>query len=55
MLTVDRLVADAQHFEARLSKLDGTGDLGEHILNLVKNKEVSSTTNGETTANAAAS
>lgn len=35
-----RLVADAQHFDARMSKLDGAGDLGEHILKLVKSKEV---------------
>jgi vacuolar protein sorting-associated protein 54 len=35
-----RLVADAQHFQSRMSKLDGAGDLGDYILDLVKKKDV---------------
>ncbi|KAK6373340.1 hypothetical protein LTS17_008360 [Exophiala oligosperma] len=44
----DRLLADADFFHSRLSKIDGSGDLGEHIVKVVKAKElannVSSTT-----------
>ena len=31
---------DAKFFRERFSKLDGAGDLGDHILNVVRNKEV---------------
>ncbi|ETN36400.1 uncharacterized protein HMPREF1541_08677 [Cyphellophora europaea CBS 101466] len=47
----DRLVADAQYFESRMSKLDGTGDLGEHILNVAKQKEVVSASSPSASAN----
>lgn len=50
LLTICRLVADAQFFESRLSKLEGAGDIGEHILNVVKNKEVVSVSSPATTA-----
>ena len=35
-----RLLEDAKFFRERLSKLDGAGDLGDHILNVAKKKEV---------------
>jgi vacuolar protein sorting-associated protein 54 len=31
---------DAELFDSKLSKIDGAGDLGSHILNLVKEKQV---------------
>jgi hypothetical protein len=47
---------DAELFDSKLSKIDGAGDLGSYILNLVKEKQVenaltpqlsrSTTTNG---------
>jgi vacuolar protein sorting-associated protein 54 len=36
----ERLLADAEYFNARISKLDGAGDLGSHILNVVKAKPI---------------
>ena len=33
---------DAELFDSKLSKIDGAGDLGNHILNLVKEKQVES-------------
>lgn len=33
---------DAELFDSKLSKIDGMGDLGSHILNLVKEKQVES-------------
>lgn len=36
----ERMLADAEYFNSRISKLDGAGDLGEHILNLVKAKPI---------------
>ena len=36
----ERMLADAEYFNSRISKLDGAGDLGEHILNVVKAKPI---------------
>ncbi|KIW13519.1 hypothetical protein PV08_08707 [Exophiala spinifera] len=36
----ERLVADAEFFHSRLSKIDGSGDLGEHIVKVVRAKEL---------------
>ncbi|KIV93007.1 hypothetical protein PV10_04252 [Exophiala mesophila] len=36
----DRLLADAELFRTRLSKIDGTGDLGDEIVKVVENKTV---------------
>lgn len=36
----ERMRADAEYFNARIGKLDGAGDLGEHILNVVKAKPI---------------
>ena len=36
----DRMLADAEILNSRLSKLEGAGDLGTHIVNVVKNKTV---------------
>jgi vacuolar protein sorting-associated protein 54 len=49
LLITLRLIADAQLFESRISKLDGAGDLGEHILNVVKTKEVVNSSAGSAT------
>ena len=35
-----RISADAEYFNSRISKLEGAGDLGEHIVNVVKAKSV---------------
>ncbi|EXJ92127.1 hypothetical protein A1O3_00677 [Capronia epimyces CBS 606.96] len=39
----ERVLADAAFFNSRISKIDGAGDLGEHIVNLVQAKEVLNT------------
>jgi vacuolar protein sorting-associated protein 54 len=36
----ERMLADAEYFNSRISKLDGAGDLGEHILNVVKARPI---------------
>ncbi|KAJ9616949.1 hypothetical protein H2200_000669 [Cladophialophora chaetospira] len=38
-----RLLADAEFFQSRLSKIDGSGDLGEHIVKIVQAKPVLNT------------
>ena len=48
-----RLVGDAAFFSSRIGRLDGSGDLGQHVLDLVKAKTVTSETtpneqNGDT-------
>ncbi|KAF2436877.1 Vps54-domain-containing protein [Tothia fuscella] len=35
-----RLLRDAEHFDAKLCKIDGSGDLGDFIVNIVKEKTV---------------
>ena len=46
-----RMVNDAAHFSSRISKLEGSGTLGENILDLVKEKTVTAnTTNGSSDA-----
>lgn len=35
-----RLLRDAELFESRLSKIDGFGDIGAHVCELVKEKVV---------------
>lgn len=34
------MLADAEYFNSRISKLEGSGDLGPHIVEIVKNKTV---------------
>jgi vacuolar protein sorting-associated protein 54 len=38
------MLADAEYFNARISKLEGAGDLGEHIINVVRSKAITSET-----------
>lgn len=38
MLTTCRMIRDAEHFSTKMSKIEGSGDLGEYIVNLVKSK-----------------
>lgn len=38
-----RLLADAEFFSSRISKIEGSGDLGEHIVKVVQGKTVLST------------
>ncbi|KAL2037802.1 hypothetical protein N7G274_009527 [Stereocaulon virgatum] len=40
----ERMLRDAELFKSRLSKLDGAADIGDHILNIVKNKTVAEPT-----------
>lgn len=39
-LTCDRLLRDAELFESRIGKIEGAGDLGTYIVNIVKEKAV---------------
>ena len=34
------MLRDAEHFKARIGGLDGAGDTGDFVVNLVKNKNV---------------
>ena len=47
------MLADAEVLNSRLSKLEGAGDLGTHIVNVVKNKTVVASRNSGDAANAA--
>jgi vacuolar protein sorting-associated protein 54 len=40
---VNRLQRDAEHFQSKLSKIDGFGDLGERLLELVRQKNIAAT------------
>ncbi|KIV86215.1 hypothetical protein, variant [Exophiala sideris] len=39
----ERLLADAQYFDSRISKIDGSGDLGQEIVKVVQAKTVAQT------------
>ncbi|GES58130.1 GARP complex component [Aspergillus terreus] len=39
----ERLQRDAEHFQSKLSKIDGFGDLGERLLELVRQKNIATT------------
>ncbi|KAK5096293.1 hypothetical protein LTR70_003068 [Exophiala xenobiotica] len=48
-----RMINDAAHFNSKISKLEGSGNLGEKILDLVKTKTIRATTaNGSSDAKA---
>jgi hypothetical protein len=34
------MLADVEYFNSRISKLEGVGDLGEHVFNVVRAKAV---------------
>jgi vacuolar protein sorting-associated protein 54 len=34
------MLADAEYFNSRISKLEGAGDLGEHVVNVVRAKAI---------------
>ena len=36
------MLADVGYFNSRISKLEGTGDLGERVINVVRAKAISS-------------
>ena len=38
------MLADAQYFDSRISKLEGAGDVGSHIVEVVKNKTIAAET-----------
>ena len=40
MLTRSRMLADAEYFDSRISKLEGAGDLGGHVVNVVRAKPI---------------
>ena len=40
MLTESRMIVDAEYFNSRISKLEGTGDLGGHVVNVVRAKAI---------------
>ena len=40
MLTCSRMLADAEYFDSRISKLEGAGDLGGHVINVVRAKAI---------------
>ena len=35
-----RMVSDVEFFKARIDKLDGAGDLGDHLIEVVKAKRI---------------
>jgi vacuolar protein sorting-associated protein 54 len=38
------MLRDAEHFNSRIGSIDGAGDTGEYIVNLVKEKSISKPT-----------
>jgi hypothetical protein len=34
------MLADAEYFNSRISKLEGVGDLGDHVFNVVRAKAI---------------
>lgn len=44
------MLRDAEFFESRLSKIDGSGDVGSHIVDIVKSKPIASTSGAATTS-----
>jgi len=36
----DRLLADAEFFRSQINKIDGSGDIGEHIVKVVQTKPI---------------
>ena len=45
MLTyISRLLKDAEFFDSRVSKIEGADDLGSYVVNIVKNKSLTSAT-----------
>ncbi|KAL4894802.1 Vps54-like protein-domain-containing protein [Aspergillus ambiguus] len=51
----ERLQRDAEHFQSKLSKIDGFGDLGEQLLELVKQKNTAEPKDAAPEANSKAS
>lgn len=48
------MLRDAKFFESRLSKIDGSGDLGSHIVDIVESKIVGDTNSPATMTSAEA-
>ena len=40
----NRLLRDAEFFKTKLSKIEGTSEIGEHLLNIVKDKPLDKST-----------
>ena len=40
MLTSSRLLRDVGYFKTRVDKLDGSGDIGDYLLNIVNEKSI---------------
>jgi hypothetical protein len=40
LLTSSRMLADVEYFNSRISKLEGAGDLGGHVVNVVQAKAI---------------
>ena len=40
VLIRSRMLADVEYFNSRISKLEGAGDLGEHLINTVQAKPI---------------
>jgi hypothetical protein len=45
----NRMLQDAEVFQSRLSKLDGFGDIGDHIVSVVKSKRVTGSSGSDAT------
>ena len=50
VLTIARLLVDTTLFESRMSKLEGSGDVGQRILNVVRGREVERSMSSATSA-----
>lgn len=48
------MLRDAEVFESRLSKIEGSGDLGSHIVDIVKSKPIGGNIGATTTSAPAA-
>lgn len=40
MISVNRLLRDAEHYETKLGKIDGAADTGQYLIGIVKEKTI---------------
>ena len=50
LLTRHRMLADAEFFRSHISKMDGAGDLGKNVYNVVSTKPIISNSNATASA-----
>jgi vacuolar protein sorting-associated protein 54 len=49
-LTKCRMLTDVEYFNTKIGKIDGSGDLGDHLIQVVKAKTITPDPNGSATS-----